>query len=124
MESEEFKNAENTGRLFFENKVQCVRKGKINVDGEDRYFSILLYTSDDGEYEKYELAMSVGRIYINTDKIDPESSPDIGGPITIDGKPYKFGGYKKTASNGNEYTRVKLYPKKQDKPSSDDSVPF
>jgi hypothetical protein len=110
---EEFKNADNTGRLFSENQVQCVRKGTINVGGEEGYYSVLLFTkrNDAGEieYQKYELAKSVGRLYINEKK--NENSPDIDGPVTIDGKQWKCCGWKKEASNGKEFTKIAMYEK-------------
>ena len=140
---EEFKNNPNTGRLFQEDSVQVVRKGTINVplaqpytnaDGEevtheDRYFSILLFTKrkDNGEvdYQKYELAMSLGRLYMNDKK--NEDSPDIDGPITIDGQKLKFCGWKKTASNGKPYTKASVYEKKEvdgDFKADEDTAPF
>lgn len=149
---EEFKNAPKTGRLFSETEVQVVRKGTISVPvepyqdehgitvtEEDRYFSILLFTKRNSagevEYQKYELAMSVGRLYIN--EKTGENSPDIDGPITIDMKKWKFCGWKKTASNGNEFTKCTLYEKNEPEPTgviednnsapmpvNDDDIPF
>lgn len=147
MQEEGFKNAPNTGRLFQEDSVQVVRKGTINtpyVDSngetqyEDRYYAILLFTkrNDAGEveYQKYELAMSIGRLYMNDKK--NEDSPDIDGPVTIDQQELKFCGWKKTASNGKPYTKASLYERKQADgdfkadedtapfPPSDDDIPF
>jgi hypothetical protein len=131
---DEFKNAPRTGRLFAENQVQCVRKGTIStpcepytndegelVTDEDRYYSILLYTKrnakGDVEYQKYELCLSVGRLYINDKK--NENSPDIDGPVTIDGQKFKFCGWKKTASNDKEFTKVTLYEKEDVEPTGE-----
>lgn len=85
-----------------------VETHEVSVDdGEDRYFSILAFQYPD-ESMKFELAMSVGRLYINDDKKDPESSPDLQGPITIDKVGYKFGGWKKETTTGKPFTRASI----------------
>lgn len=151
-DKEVFKNAPRTGRLFTETDVQVVRKGTIavpiepytNENGveiteEDRYFSILLFTKRNSagevDYQKYELAMSVGKLYIN--EKTGENSPDIDGPITIDLKKWKFCGWKKTATNNKEYTKCTLYEKEEPEstgvieqnteapmPVNDEDIPF
>lgn len=99
-----------------------VMKNKIEIDeGKDRYFSILRFQFPNSEEVKYELAMSVGRLYINHDKNDPETSPDLTGPITIDDVIYKFGGWKKLTSTGKNFTRVSL--KKSEEKNDEVSTP-
>ena len=94
-----------------------VAQNRIDIDeGKDRYFSILRFQFPNSEEVKYELAMSVGRLYINHDKNDPETSPDLTGPITIDDIIYKFGGWKKLTSTGKNFTRVSL---KKSEPKED-----
>ena len=139
--SDSFEHNDGDGTLFQETKVTVPRKGKIKLDGQLGYFSILKYEDGDGDERKvkYELCKSVGVLYINDEK-KGETSPDLKGPVTIDGKKYRFNGYKKVATNGKPFTGVKLYPWEsaeelqqkdsedpvhgEDNPFSDDDIPF
>ena len=38
------------------------------------------------------------------------TSPDIKGPVTIDGVKYKFAGWKQESESGVPYTNIKLRP--------------
>lgn len=111
--SDKYELREGQGSLWHENNCVVVRKGKIKVDGEDRYASILKYTHSDGS-EKYELTFSAGLLRINTEaeKLN-EKSPDIYGAITFNKQQYKFGGWRNTKDNGEEWTGVKLTPREE-----------
>tara|TARA_Y100000004_G_C8927702_1_gene418375 strand:+ start:404 stop:820 length:417 start_codon:yes stop_codon:yes gene_type:complete len=136
----DYEHSEGDGTLFQETKVTVPRKGKILLDGQLGYYSILKYEDGEGDERKvkYELCKSVGVLYINTDK-KGETSPDLKGPVTIDGKKYRFNGYKKVATNGKPFTGVKCYPwesaeelqnkenmqsDEQENPFTDDDIPF
>ena len=95
--SDNYEQKDNSGALFKDDKVEVVRKGKIMINNKMRYASIIKYEPPN-EKPKYELSISVGPLYINKEE-DKKSdkSPDISGPISIDGKQYKFGGYKQTS---------------------------
>ena len=116
--SDNYEQKDNSGALFKDDKVEVVRKGKIMINNKMRYASIIKYEPPN-EKPKYELSISVGPLYINKEE-DKKSdkSPDISGPISIDGKQYKFGGYKQTSKKGIEYTSVLLYEKE------DNDYPF
>lgn len=128
--SDSYEQKNNTGALFQDDKVEIVRKGKIIIDNKLRYASIIKYQLPN-EKPKYELSISAGPLYINQEEDKKsEKSPDISGPISIDGKQYKFGGYRQTSKKGIEYTSVLLYekedndypfPKKED---TDEDLPF
>tara|TARA_X000001382_G_scaffold93445_1_gene67994 strand:- start:2098 stop:2484 length:387 start_codon:yes stop_codon:yes gene_type:complete len=127
--NDNYEEKNNTGALFQDDKVEVVRKGKIKINNQMRYASIIKYQPPN-EKPKYELSVSVGPLYLNQEE-DKKSdkSPDISGPISIDGKQYKFGGYRQTSKKGLEYTSVLLYEKEDNDypfPSQDvdDGLPF
>lgn len=126
--SDKYEMKEGQGSLWHESNCNVVRKGKIKVDGEERYASILKYTHPDGS-EKYELTFSAGLLRINTDeeKLN-EKSPDIYGSITFNNQAYKFGGWRNIRDNGEEWTGVKLTPKDdenyQSKEQDEQKAPF
>ena len=52
---------------------------------------------------------SMGRVYLNpADKKQNAKSPDVGGPITIDGKRYKFGAWNNVSQKGDSYLGLSL----------------
>jgi len=131
-EKKEMKN--NTGALFNDDKVSVVRKGKIKINDEIRYASIIKFEIPNQE-PKYELSISVGLLHVN----DAESkknfkSPDISGTVTIDNQQFKFGGWSKESDSGVKYTSVGITDsvKKEESTSEsyfptdevDDGLPF
>lgn len=125
--NDKYEMKEGQGSLWHENNCKVIRKGKIKIDGQERYSSILEYTNNNGE-KKYELAISAGILYINNpeDK-KSEKSPDIGGAITFNNTKFTFGGWRNIRDNGEEWTGVQLKPK-DEKPFpnnyDDSNAPF
>ena len=109
--SEKYVTKNNTGNMFLENNVTVPRKGKININGEDKYCGILKYSGDGNYPDKYELVVSLGLLHYNKPE-DKKSkgTPDIGGKITHEGTVYKFGGWANMSDKGTDYTSVKLTP--------------
>ena len=116
----------NTGTLWHETKVSVPRKGKMIINGRERYGAILRYEDRDGN-DKYELVTSLGLLHYNApeDKMT-EGTPDIGGRITwLDDEVYKCGGYANQTKSGVDYTKLLftpydsegnlIYDKKEDK---------
>jgi|TARA_R110000744_G_scaffold122384_5_gene227396 hypothetical protein len=96
------------GFMWHENDSTIHRKGSITINGQKKYSAIVESTNDKGE-KKHELMVSVGLLHVNSeDQKKSESSPDIGGKITIDGTTYKFGGWKKESKEGTPYTSCSL----------------
>ena len=110
-----FELKDGEGYLWRETNSEVQRKGPILWRGKKRYASIIK-TEVNGE-AKYELSISAGLLYINEegDKRDPETSPDISGPITLDGEMLKCGGWKNVSETGNKYTKVRLELKEKNK---------
>lgn len=72
----------NTGTFFTETNVTVPRKGKVNINGKERYGSILKYSIQDTD--KYEFCISLGLLHYNSpDKKLSKGTPDIGGKITL-----------------------------------------
>ena len=78
--NDKYEIKEGQGSLWHENNCKVIRKGKIKIDGQERYSSILEYTNNNGE-KKYELAISAGILYIN----NPEDKKSEKIEIKIDG---------------------------------------
>jgi hypothetical protein len=121
-----------TGTMFPENNCTVIHKGKIKIDGIERYASILKYTNPTGE-DKLELSISAGLIRLNPqeEKRDPETSPDIQGAITFNNIAYKFGAYQNISEKGVEWIKIYLREKLMDggditlnENEKDDSAPF
>jgi len=109
--SDKYVLQKNKGNLFTENNVSIPRKGKINVNGEEKYCAILKYAGEGNYKDKYELVVSLGLLHYNApDEKVKEGTPDIGGKVTIDGTIYKFGGWANQTAAGVDYTSVKLTP--------------
>jgi hypothetical protein len=81
-----FEYKENTGSLWHETNCTVVRKGKIKIEGIERYACILKYSQSE----------------------KPDLMPDIKGLITFNTKKYELGGWRNVTGNGAEYTKVKL----------------
>ena len=113
-----------TGTMFPENNCTVIHKGKIKIDGIERYASVLKYTNPAGE-DKLELSISAGLIRVNPEgeKIDPDKSPDIQGMITFNEKPYKFGAYQNISENGVEWIKIYLREKDQEQ-EKETNAPF
>ena len=94
------------GYLWHETGSTILRKGNLQIEGEELYSAIIKSKNKKGK-DKYELMISVGLLHLNTEK-KSDKSPDIGGPITWNNKQYKFGGWKKMSEKGTEFTSVSL----------------
>ena len=105
----EFNNNGN-GTLWADD-AEIIRKGSFNWNGEKRYGAIVKSRNNEGK-EKFEFMVSAGLVFANTEKQDPKI-PDISGKITIDEKPFKFGGWKKTTEDGRDYTSIGIVEQKQ-----------
>ena len=79
------------GRMWKEQVAKVIWKGSVFVNGKDEYVSCIK-TEVSGR-PKYELVGSLGLLYLKDDQ-SKENAPDIGGPITIKGEAYKFGGWE------------------------------
>ena len=113
-----YENKELSGSLWDERNCKVIRKGKIKIEGQDRYASIIEYSTDENAHmqeKKYELVVSIGLLHHNKpeDKKD-ENSPDIYGAITFNNNPYKFGGWANETKYGKKYTGVQLQPKEDE----------
>tara|TARA_R110000868_G_scaffold12996_2_gene61185 strand:+ start:1971 stop:2393 length:423 start_codon:yes stop_codon:yes gene_type:complete len=109
----EYEMKEGQGSLWHETNCKVLRKGKIKIEGEERYASILEYTHNDGT-KKYELVFSAGLLNLNAPEDKrKETSPDIGGAITFNNIKYKFGGWRNSNDSGAEWTGVRLTPKEE-----------
>lgn len=105
------------GAMFTDNNCEIIYKGTIQINGDTRYYSLLRTKTQKGE-EIIELAMSCGRVYINSpEQKKSETTPDVGGNIRIDGTKYKFGGWNNVAKSGQNYLGVSLR-------KSEDDIPF
>tara|TARA_R100001015_G_C4578397_1_gene135302 strand:+ start:145 stop:543 length:399 start_codon:yes stop_codon:yes gene_type:complete len=114
-----YENKELSGSLWDERNCKVIRKGKIKIEGQDRYASIIEYSPDENAHmqeKKYELVVSIGLLHHNKpeDKKD-ENSPDIYGAVTFNNKSYKFGGWKNVTQKGTPYTNVNLKYKEDEK---------
>ena len=107
---------ESTGGGLVSENCKVIQKGRIKIDGEDRYSAILEYYDKIQGTKKSELVISVGLLHENKpqDKKD-EKSPDIYGAITFNKKSYKFGGWANQTKYGKNYTGVNLKPKEYEK---------
>ena len=75
------------GFLWHETGSTVIRKGTMQINGEEIY-SAIVKTKVKGE-DKYELMVSAGLLHLNEEK-KSERSPDIGGPITWNNVQYKL----------------------------------
>ena len=121
--------SEPDGSLVSEN-CRVVRKGKIKIEGEDRYSAILEYYDKRQGTKKYELVVSAGLLRHNKPEDKRrENSPDIYGSITFNNNPYKFGGWANETKYGKNYTGVQLQPKEDEKEENQfeqdrENIPF
>lgn len=99
---------EKKGYLWHEVDSTVERKGNFTIDGQTYYGAILKSLNNEGE-AKYEFVMSLGRIYLNEEKMN-ERSPDMGGKITHNGKPYKLGCWAKESEKGAPFTSLGFKP--------------
>tara|TARA_R110000787_G_scaffold48785_1_gene117200 strand:+ start:10 stop:369 length:360 start_codon:yes stop_codon:yes gene_type:complete len=108
------------GSLWHETESVIHRKGSItnNETGEKRYIAICESKNNEGKI-KFEIMMSLGLVYQNApEQKFSNSTPDIGGKITLDTEEWKFGGWKNESEKGTPYTNVSLaeLQKKEDVP--------
>jgi len=94
--------------LFSDPAVELIGAGETLVNGKKTYITVLKKFDRQG-LPFYEALVGIGRLHYNApeNKSNP-ASPDIGGLINIDGEPLRFGGWAKTASNGNSYISMNL----------------
>ena len=117
-ENKPFEPKELEGYLWHESESKVIRKGSVLLkkadspsEKDEKIYTAIVKTTVNGE-PKYEYMISAGLLYVNDEsEKQGENSPDISGPITYNGKQYKFGGWKNISSNDTEYTKVKLRPK-------------
>lgn len=112
MEKKKFIPKENTGNLFHGSDVVVVRKGLINIGGEEKYAQILKYSSKD-QPDKFELSISAGLLKKVSEEDrqeapNPETCPDIKGLINFNKTAFDFAGWRNVSEMGTEYTKVKL----------------
>ena len=101
-----YENKELSGSLWDERNCKVIRKGKIKIEGQDRYASIIEYSPDENAHmqdKKYELVVSIGLLH------------HIYGAVTFNNKSYKFGGWKNVTQKGTPYTNVNLKYKEDEK---------
>ena len=105
---------EKTGYLWHESGSKVLRKGSLTLDGKKHYVAIVESANDKGE-SKYEFMVSTGLLHLNDEesKLSP-NSPDIGGAITMNGRTYKLGGWRKQSGEGTEYTSISLKEREQE----------
>ena len=101
------------GALFAKNEATVIGKGKILINGEERYAAMIQSKLPNGE-EIRELMFSAGRIYTN--EKTKETQPDVGGSIYYNGIKYRFSGWHNVSQNGSDYTNVELTPNEQEAP--------
>tara|TARA_R100001510_G_C7518474_1_gene114985 strand:- start:54 stop:446 length:393 start_codon:yes stop_codon:yes gene_type:complete len=128
----EWEKKEKEGTLHIDGNAQIIRKGSVlwkkatpnDTKDEMRYLSIIESENNKGE-KKLELAMSVGLIFVNNNKIDKDS-PDISGGVTIDGERYKFYGRKRESNkDGTPFTAFQLVKVEESVANeNDDPLPF
>lgn len=115
-----FEKKEMEGYLWHETDSKVIRKGSVLMKKADspmgkdeEIYTAIVKTTINGQ-DKYEFMVSAGLLYVNSeeDKRDAKS-PDISGPITLNGKQYKLGGWKNVSSNDTEYTKVSLKAKEE-----------
>lgn len=106
---EKFELNEGQGSLWHEKDVKVVRKGKIKIEGTDRYASILEYTNPNTNEKKYELSISGGLLHLvaQEDKQN-DKSPDMYGNITFNNTTYKAAFWRNVRDTGQEWTGVQL----------------
>lgn len=102
------------GNLFADNNSEIIGKGKIMIDGQPVYATVIKTTMRDGT-ELIEFLTSAGRLYVNDNKETPKH-PDMGGSLEIKGVPYRGSGWQKSASNGSDYISVSLTRKDEQAP--------
>ena len=121
--------SEPNGDLVSEN-CKVIGKGKIKIEGKDRYSAILEYYDKRNGTKKSELVISVGLLHENKPQDKKgKNSPDIYGAITFNNNPYKFGGWANETKYGKKYTGVQLQPKEDEKEENQfeqdrENIPF
>ena len=93
---------EKRGAMFSDPNAEVVYKGHLELNGE-RKFVTLIRTKTQAGKELLELSMSLGIVSVNDPEKATEKSPYLGGSIRINGKKYKFGGWKNMSRNSGEY---------------------
>lgn len=101
------------GALFSKNEATVIGKGKIMINGEERYAAMIKSKLPSGE-EINELVFSAGRIYTN--EKTKETQPDLGGNVYFNGIKYRFSGWQNVSQNGSDYVNVELTNNEQNAP--------
>ncbi len=99
----------NSGALFTPIETYLLKTGKINVEGDENYYSLTETTTKSGK-KVYEVHMKVGAMFIN-DRKSKDTDPDISGSITKDGIEYMVWGRKRESKTGTKFTSISLAEK-------------
>ena len=110
---EKFVLEEGQGSLWHEKNVRVVRKGKIKIEGVERYAAILEYTYPHSGDKKYELSISCGLLHlVPEDEKLKKNSPDMYGSLTFNEKAYKGSFWRNVKEDtGEEWTGVRISEK-------------
>lgn len=99
----------NEANFFRNSDVNIIGKATVEIDGVNRYGMVVQSKTADGN-NRFEFMMSAGLIYENSDKQSPKS-PDMSGPITIDGEEYRLRAWINEGQNSGEYLHIKFEKK-------------
>ena len=114
---------EKTGYLWHEVSTKVLRKGTWTINGQKKYGGVLVSKNSAGE-DKYELFECVGLLHLNDpDNKRSERSPDMGGKVTQDTKPYKLGMWAQESEKGQPYTSMS-FREIEEQPDYSEKPPF
>jgi len=96
----------NTGAMFNAEHMKIIRQGPLNVEGNERYFTICQTQTKTGKtvFEVYE---KVGAIFANERK-KTDKDPDMSGTVNLDGFDYMMFGRKRQSKSGVPFTGVNI----------------
>jgi len=96
----------NTGAMFNAEHMKIIRQGPLNVEGNERYFTICQTQTKTGKtvFEVYE---KVGAIFANERK-KTDKDPDMSGTVNLDGFDYMMFGRKRQSKAGVPFTGINI----------------
>ena len=110
-------NKEKRGAMFNDPNAEVVYKGHLELNGE-RKFVTLIRTKTQKGMPILELAMSAGVVSLKDPEQARENTPHVGGMIRIEGKKYKFGGWKNMSRNNGEYLGCQIEEQPDEEPAA------